>query len=108
MNPPHVHSAEEEIFVVLEGSGTAMLYPSPRTGGEIEEVPVRAGCTVSRPAGSQRAHAFRAGADGMTLLGFGTSDPNDIVYYPRSGKLSFRGVGVIGRLEHVDYWDGED
>ena len=29
-------------------------------------------------------------------------------YYPRSGKISFRGVGVIGRLEQVDYWDGED
>ncbi len=108
MNPPHVHSAEEEIFVVLEGSGTVMIHPSARTGGEIEKVPVHAGCTVARPAGTQRAHAIRAGADGMTLLGFGTADTNDIVYYPRSGKLSFRGVGVIGRLEQVDYWDGED
>ena len=26
---------------------------------------------------------------------------------PRSGKISFRGVGVIGRLEQLDYWDGE-
>ena len=108
MNPPHVHSAEEEIFVVLEGSGTLMLYPSPRDPGAIEEFPVHAGSTVARPAGSQRAHALRAGDRGMTLLGFGTSDPNDIVYYPRSEKISFRGVGVIGRLEQVDYWDGED
>lgn len=108
MNPPHVHSAEEEIFVVLEGSGAVMLYPSPRDPGEIEEFPVRAGCTVARPAGSQRAHALRAGDGGMTLLAFGTSDPNDIVYYPRSGKISFRGVGVIGRVEQLDYWDDED
>lgn len=108
MNPPHVHSAEEEIFVVLAGTGTALLYPSPRAGGEIEEVPVHAGCAVARPAGSQRAHALRAGADGMTLLGFGTVDPNDTVYYPRSGKVSFRGLGVIGKLQQVDYWDGED
>ena len=69
---------------------------------------MRAGCTIARPAGPQRAHAFRAGDDGMTLLAFGTRDPNDIVYYPRSGKISFRGVGVIGRIEQVDYWDGED
>jgi uncharacterized cupin superfamily protein len=108
MNPPHVHSAEEEIFVILEGSGSLLLYPSVRDGGEIEEFPVRAGCTVARPAGTQRAHAFRAGDDGMTLLAYGTRDPNDIAYYPRSGKISFRGVGVIGRLEQVDYWDGED
>jgi len=44
----------------------------------------------------------------MTLLAYGTRDPNDIAYYPRSGKISFRGVGVIGRLEQADYWDGED
>jgi len=108
MNPPHVHAAEEEIFVVLEGSGSLLLYPSARAGGEIEELPVRAGCTIARPAGTQRAHALRAGDDGLTLLAFGTRDPNDIVYYPRSGKISFRGVGVIGRIEQVDYWDGED
>ena len=58
--------------------------------------------------GSQRAHAIRAGAEGMTLLAFGTSRPERHLYYPRSGKISFRGVGVIGRLEQVDYWDGED
>jgi len=108
MNPPHVHSAAEEIFVVLEGEGTVMLYPSPRDGGEAEEFPLHAGCTIARPAGSQRPHAIRAGDRGATLLAFGTSDPNDICYYPRSGKISFRGVGVIGRIEQVDYWDAED
>ena len=54
------------------------------------------------------ARALRAGDEGLTLLAFGTRDPNDIVYYPRSGKISFGGVGVIGRIEQVDYWDGED
>ena len=62
---------------------------------------MRAGCTIARPAGTQRAHALRAGDDGLTLLAFGTRDPNDIVYYPRSGKISFRGVGVIGRIEQA-------
>jgi len=109
MNPPHVHSAEEEIFVILEGSGTLQLYPSPRADdGELEEFPIRAGCSIARPAGTQRAHGIKAGADGLTLLAYGTRDPNDIVHYPRSGKISFRGVGVIGRLEQVGYWDGED
>jgi uncharacterized cupin superfamily protein len=108
MNPPHVHSAEEEIFVILEGSGTLLLYPSPRSDGELEEFAIRAGCSIARPAGTQRAHGIKAGADGLTLLAYGTRDPNDIVYYPRSGKVSFRGVGVIGRLEQVAYWDGED
>jgi hypothetical protein len=31
-----------------------------------------------------------------------------VTYYPRSHKVSLRGVGVIGRLDVLDYWDGED
>ena len=103
-----MHSAEEEIFVVLEGSGVLQLYPSLRSGGGLEEFPIRAGCAIARPAGTQRAHGIKAGDDGLTLLAYGTRDPNDIIHYPRSGKISFRGVGVIGRLEQAGYWDGED
>lgn len=108
MAPPHCHSAEEEIFVVLEGSGELELWPSARRGGEIETVPLRAGTTVARPAGTGRAHAIRGGDAGITVLAYGTRDPNDICYYPRSGKVSLRGVGVIGRIEQLDYHDGED
>jgi uncharacterized cupin superfamily protein len=109
--PPHCHSAEEELFVVLEGAGNLELTPSPRQaayGAEQTEHEVRRGTVVSRPAGTGIAHTFRAGPDGLTLLAYGTRDPNDICYYPRSRKISWRGVGLIGRIEHVDYWDGED
>jgi uncharacterized cupin superfamily protein len=98
--PPHCHSAEEEIFVVLDGSGTLLL-------GE-DEHPVSRGHVVARPAGTRVAHAFRAGDDGLTLLAYGTREPNDIVYYPRSNKVYFRGVGLITRVERLDYWDGEE
>jgi uncharacterized cupin superfamily protein len=109
--PPHCHSAEEELFVVLDGTGSLELTPSPRQAAyraEKSEHDVRRGTVVSRPAGTGIAHAFRAGPDGLTLLAYGTRDPNDICYYPRSRKISWRGVGLIGRIEHVDYWDGED
>jgi uncharacterized cupin superfamily protein len=102
---PHCHSAEEEIFVVLEGEGELLLW---ETGG-VAEHPVRAGSVVARPAGTGVAHAFRAGDPGLTLLMYGTRDPNDICFYPRSGKVYFTGLGVIARLgESLDYWDGED
>jgi uncharacterized cupin superfamily protein len=97
--PPHCHSAEEEIFLVLKGDGTLWL-------GD-ERIPVRAGHLVARPAGTRIAHAFEAGADGLDLLAYGTRDPNDIAYYPRSNKVYLRGVGVIGRIEQLGYWDGE-
>jgi hypothetical protein len=44
----------------------------------------------------------------MTVLAYGSRHAGDMSYYPRSGKISFRGLGVIGRLEQLDYWDGED
>ena len=115
MNPPHSHSAEEEIFVVLEGYGTVTSWPHPRGTAEPQrfdstttEHEVRFGNVIVSAAGSGRPVAFRAGEHGMRVLAYGARDPNDITYYPRSGKVMLRGVGVVGRLEQVDYWDGED
>jgi uncharacterized cupin superfamily protein len=98
--PPHCHSAEEELFVLLEGEGELLL------GDEVHAV--RRGHVVARPPGTGVAHAFRAGPCGLALLAYGTREPNDICFYPRSGKISFRGVGVVGRIEPLDYWQGED
>ncbi len=115
MNPPHAHSAEEEIFVVLGGGGVVERWPHPRAAGEPDRWPdghdlseVREGHTIASPAGSGRALSLRAGDDGMRVLAYGTREPNDITYYPRSGKVGLRGVGVIGRIEQLDYWEGED
>jgi len=103
--PPHCHSAEEEIFVVLDGDGHLLLWEEEG----VTEHPVRAGSVVARPPGTGVAHAFRAGEHGMTLLMYGTRDPSDICFYPRSGKVYFIGLGLITRLgESLDYWDGED
>jgi uncharacterized cupin superfamily protein len=103
---PHVHSMEEEIFVVLEGRGTLELFPCTPDGGEIERHPVRPGSVVAQPPGARVAHTFRAGDAGLTLLAWGTREPGDLTYYPRSRKVYFPG-GVLGRIEPVDYWDGE-
>ncbi|HEY3550439.1 MAG TPA: cupin domain-containing protein [Gaiellaceae bacterium] len=107
---PHSHSAEEEIFVLLDGAATLELWPSPRREqeGEVkEEVPLRAGHLVARPPGTGVSHSFRAGPEGVTMLVYGTRDANDMCWYPRSKKLSWRGLGVIGRIETLDYSDGE-
>jgi len=96
---PHCHSAEEELFVVLGGDGVVEL-------GE-EEHPLRPGTVVGRPAGTGVAHALRAGDEGLVFLAYGTREPDDVCYYPRSNKLYFCGLGVLGRMEKLDYWDGE-
>jgi uncharacterized cupin superfamily protein len=83
---PHCHSAEEEIFVVLEGSGTF------HADEEVHEV--RAGHAVSRRPGTGVPHWFTPGHEGMTHLAYGTREPNDIVYYPESGEVLLCGVGI--------------
>ena len=97
--PPHCHSAEEELFVVLHGEGALLL-------GD-EEHPVRVGSVVCRPAGTGVAHALRAGDGPLTVLAFGTHEPNDIAFFPRSGKVYLRGVEAVFRVARVDYWEGE-
>jgi len=101
---PHCHSAEEEVFVILEGAAVLELWPPD---GAVEETPLRAGHVVARPAGTRVSHSFRAGPNGVTMLIYGTRDVNDVCWYPRSRKIFWRGVGVIGRIEQLDYFDGE-
>ena len=108
--PAHCHSLEEEIFVILDGDGVLVLCGQPAQGGAgqgDEETPVRAGHVISRPAGTGVAHMFRAGDSGLTYLAYGMRHSGDVCYYPRSDKIAFRGLGLVGRLERLDYWDGE-
>jgi uncharacterized cupin superfamily protein len=82
--PVHIHSREEELVFVLAGADLASTGHPTRIG-----------------------HSLRAGEEGLTYLAYGTREPNDICYYPRSNKIFLRGVGLIARLEPLDYKDGE-
>jgi uncharacterized cupin superfamily protein len=104
-NPPHCHSTEDELFVVLEGDGALeLLHPD----GTAESHPVHAGHVISRPAGTGVSHTFGAGDGGLRLLAYGHRDSADMCFYPRSGKVGLRGLKVIMRVQQVDYWDGEE
>jgi uncharacterized cupin superfamily protein len=105
---PHLHTVEEELFVILDGDGTLELWPVPsRGGGGPEEQPIRAGHVIAHPPGGGFGHALRAGPLGLTYLVYGTRSPADVAFYPRSNKIAFRGVGLMARLDHLDYMDGE-
>jgi uncharacterized cupin superfamily protein len=108
---PHCHSADEELFVFLEGSATFELWPSPlrvlEGKAEKEALQVRAGHVVSRPPSTGVSHSIRANETGATFLVYGTRRANDVCYYPRSNKIYWRGLGLVARLEPLCYDDGE-
>jgi uncharacterized cupin superfamily protein len=71
--PPHCHSAEEEIFVVLDGGGELELWPTPgahRLHGHVafEEHSVRAGHVISRPPATRIGHSLRRGGADVPRL----------------------------------------
>ena len=110
--PFHAHYVIEEMFFILEGSGT--LRHADR------EHPVRQGDFICSPADPKQPHQLVNTSDeDLVYIALSTQDPADVMLYPDSGKYgvwfgksgdpqdpdSFK---VFARRETaVDYWDGE-
>jgi uncharacterized cupin superfamily protein len=100
--PAHCHSKEEEIFVVLEGAGVLELWG--RGTDSPEELELAVGDVVSRPPGTGIAHALRPGSDGgITYLAYGTRETGDMCFYPQSGRVSLRGLGIALRSPEIEH-----
>ena len=94
--PPHSHTASEEVFFVLAGSGLAWQDE------QVHEV--RPGdCVIHRA--NELEHTFIAGPDGLEYLVFGTRHPTEVGWLPRSGAVRFGWPWVEGRVD--DPWDRE-
>jgi uncharacterized cupin superfamily protein len=98
----HCHSAEEEVFVALDGYGTLQLWPRGGSAEGLEEQPVRAGDVISRVAGTGVAHALHAGPQGLTYLAYGTRERGDMCFYPETGRVSLRGLGIALRSPEIE------
>ncbi|HEY4915543.1 MAG TPA: cupin domain-containing protein [Solirubrobacteraceae bacterium] len=99
--PAHCHSVEEELFVVLDGGGVLELWG--RGAEEPEEHPLHTGDVVSRPAGTGVAHTLRPGEHGIVYLAYGTREPSDMCFYPQSGRVSLRGLGIALRSPEIEH-----
>ncbi len=110
--PFHVHHVEDEMFFILEGSGTY------RFGDD--SYPVSAGDVLSAPRGGpEYAHKLtNTGSVPLKYLAFSSKSETEVCEYPDSGKFlvaSRRSRGVQGRFRFIgraedqrDYWEGED
>jgi uncharacterized cupin superfamily protein len=107
--PYHFHYAQEEMFVILEGSGTL------RVAGEM--LPIRAGDVIAIPPGPEYPHQILNTSEApLKYLSISTQETPEVCEYPDSSKyLAYaRPKGPLldgGRMHRVDtdldYWDGE-
>jgi uncharacterized cupin superfamily protein len=106
--PYHCHHAQEEMFVIIEGSG------SLRVAGQM--LPLRTGDVVFIPAGPEYPHQIINTSDkNLKYLSISTRETPEICEYPDSGKYqawarasegeSFMAVQRAGTT--LDYWEGE-
>ena len=106
--PYHLHHAQEEAFIVLEGRGAL------RVAGEMLEL--KAGDVAFLPPGPDYPHQIVNTSDApLKYLSISTMETPEICEYPDSGKYLAEGsldrktpFDVIDRRrESLDYWDGE-
>jgi uncharacterized cupin superfamily protein len=107
--PYHFHYAQEEMFVILEGTGTLRVAD--------ERLPVRAGDVIVIPPGPEYPHQLVNTSDApLKYLSISTQETPEICEYPDSAKyLAYsRPSGPLlggGRMHRaasdLDYWDGE-
>jgi uncharacterized cupin superfamily protein len=109
--PYHLHHANEELFVILDGSGTLRH--------DDERYPIKAGDVISTGTGKGTAHQIVNTSDAeLRYLAISTMIHPDIAEYPDSGKRAMVAGSPPGRRPYalfevvpedsgVDYWEGE-
>ena len=111
--PFHFHHVNEEMFFIIEGTGT-LRY------GEAE-YPVKAGDVICCPAGTGKGHQIMntSGAE-LRYLAVSTMEVPEVAEYPDSGKFGVIAGSPPGadparrtfslfdfKSAGVDYWEGE-
>jgi len=101
--PYHLHHAQEEMFIVIEGHGTM------RVAGEM--LAVKAGDVIFVPPGPEYPHQMINTSDApLKYLSISTKESPEVCEYPDSNKILAHGAAVsrMNRLDtDLDYWDGE-
>jgi len=97
--PAHVHTAEEELFYVLGGSGLWWEGGATTAVGPGDVM-------FAKPRGG--AHTIIGGDDGIDVLAFGPRRDIEVVHLPRPGVLRIGGVATIpAETKHQWFFEAE-
>jgi uncharacterized cupin superfamily protein len=105
--PYHFHYAQEEMFIVLEGTGTL------RVAGE--HLPIKSGDIIFIPPGPEYPHQIINSSDApLKYLSISTREQPELVEYPDSGKFQATALHEGEPVRYVqrpsaslDYWQDE-
>ena len=81
--PPHSHADEDEIFLVLAGSGLSYQSAGP---GDARTYAIGVDDMLWHPANGD-AHTLIAGPDGLTVLVVAEGSRTNITLLPRTGQF---------------------
>ena len=97
----HAHSRQEEFFLILAGVGVLRM--------DDEEMPVKKGNFVAKPAGRGIAHQFiNTGPEILEILDCGLTEADDVITYPEEGVVFCKKQGsVFKRSDALDDWSSD-
>ncbi|WP_446899244.1 cupin domain-containing protein [Clostridium sp. LBM24168] len=97
----HSHSQQEEFFLIMNGHGIL------RFNGE--EILIKTGDVVSKPAGKNIAHQFiNNSSEILQILDIGTREKDDIITYPDENVIFIKNKNLIFNISNdIKSWSSE-
>ena len=97
----HSHSKQEEFFLIMNGKGIL------RINGE--EIQIKAGDVISKPAGKCIAHQFiNNNSEMLQILDVGTREKDDVVTYPDENILFIKNKKLVFNInDNIENWTSD-
>jgi len=97
----HSHSRQEEFFLIMSGNGLLRINE--------EEIPVKTGDVISKPAGKNIAHQFiNNSSEILQILDVGNRDKDDVAIYPDENKIFIRNKKLVFNInDNIENWTSD-
>ena len=97
----HSHSRQEEFFLIMSGSALLRINE--------EEIPVKTGDVISKPAGKNIAHQFiNNSSEILQILDVGNRDKDDVAIYPDENKIFIRNKKLVFNInDNIENWTSD-